>query len=233
MGCPVVRSPNHAAGRCLVSAPTGARRNQSTKDVADNQFGSGQPNPSIAHALGLRLRARSRALRASPEFPGLASTVATETSPQPETPAQCDARNAGLHGRDLPRPAAQATEGLALGWLRRHWGIIPEGPSAAAGPGGSPLPPSPRDPNATSHGEAPGGGYSPIPPRRPLSARHTQVKQRRNAEEVERRARDVLGNAGLYATRAPPLVCATRRSEEDARRARPHTVRAASRDHHK
>ena len=37
--------------------------------------------------------------------------------------------------------------------VRRHRGVIPGGPSTAAGPGGSPLPPSPRAPNATSHGE--------------------------------------------------------------------------------
>ena len=41
-----------------------------------------------------------------------------------------------------------------LHWgVRRHRGVIPGGPSTAAGPGGSPLPPSPRAPNATSHGE--------------------------------------------------------------------------------
>ena len=86
------------------------------------------------------------------------------------------------------RPTRLPHDEPDLHWvIRRHRGVIPGGPSTAAGPGGSPLPPSPRAPNATSHGEVPGGGYSPIPPRRPLCD-EAKVKRDERARAGARRA---------------------------------------------
>ena len=60
---------------------------------------------------------------------------------------------------------------MDLHWgIRRHWGVIPGGPSTAAGPGGSPLPPEPaRSQRDLTREVCRAEGTRRFPIRRPLT----------------------------------------------------------------
>ena len=129
----------------------------------------------------------SWALRASSDFPGLAAPRRTKTGPRRN---DADMRLSGTRpnalGGWIPSgcPATRWTcTGVSAG-IRES---CPAGPVPLQGPGAHHCHPSPRAPNATSHGEVPGGGYSPIPPRRPLCD-EAKVKRDERARAGARRA---------------------------------------------